>query len=96
MKLLTHQSDNWVTVPTNSSLTIYKQTVMIHPIIDEFYSANPAHARSAGFAQAKGQTITGPDKRVLSQPADGANGEAAAPHQGAEVLSGKISRLRLE
>jgi glutamine amidotransferase len=74
-----YESDNWVTVPTNSSLTIYKQTVMIHPIIDEFYSANPAHARSAGFAQAKGQTITGPDKRVLSQPADGASSEAAGP-----------------
>jgi glutamine amidotransferase len=40
---------------------------MIHPIIDDFYSHDPAHTRSAGFAQAKGQTITGPDKRVLSQ-----------------------------
>jgi glutamine amidotransferase len=39
---------------------------MIHPIIDEFYSPNPAHERSAGFAQAKGQTVTGPDKRVLT------------------------------
>jgi glutamine amidotransferase len=40
---------------------------MIHPIIDEFYSPNPAHERSAGFAQAKGQTVTGPDKRVLTE-----------------------------
>jgi len=69
---------------------------MIHPIIDEFYSANPAHARSAGFAQAKGQTITGPDKRVLSQPADGANSETPSPHTSAEVVSGTISRLRQE
>jgi glutamine amidotransferase len=59
------QSDNWVTVPTNSTLTISKQTVMIHPIVDEFYSPNPAHERSANFAQAKGQTVTGSDKRVL-------------------------------
>lgn len=51
--------DNWVTVPTNSTLTISKQTVMIHPIVDEFYSSNPAHARSAQFAKAKGQTVTG-------------------------------------
>jgi glutamine amidotransferase len=58
-------TDNWVTVPTNSTLTISKQTVMIHPIIDDFYSPNPAHERSAGFAQAKGQTVTGVDKRVL-------------------------------
>ncbi|KAL6709217.1 glutamine amidotransferase subunit [Coniothyrium glycines] len=63
---LTFERDNWVTVPTNSTLTISKQTVMIHPIIDDFYSSNPAHERSAGFAQAKGQTVTGPDKQVLS------------------------------
>ncbi|KAH9871340.1 hypothetical protein IAQ61_005519 [Plenodomus lingam] len=64
---LTFERDNWVTVPTNSTLTISKQTVMIHPIIDDFYSPNPAHERSAGFAQAKGQTVTGPDKKVLGQ-----------------------------
>jgi glutamine amidotransferase len=40
---------------------------MIHPIVDAFYSPNPAHERSAGFAQAKGQTVTGPDKQVLSR-----------------------------
>ena len=51
---------------------------MIHPIIDEFYSANPAHTRSAGFAQAKGQTITGPDKRVLPQQVDSSESEAAS------------------
>ncbi|CAN9252520.1 N-terminal nucleophile aminohydrolase [Alternaria alternata] len=62
---LTFERDNWVTVPTNSTLTISKQTVMIHPIVDEFYSPNPAHERSANFAQAKGQTVTGSDKRVL-------------------------------
>lgn len=34
---LTSFADNWVTVPTNSTLTIHKQTVMIHPIVDEYY-----------------------------------------------------------
>ncbi|EDU48839.1 glutamine amidotransferase [Pyrenophora tritici-repentis] len=62
---LTFERDNWVTVPTNSTLTISKQTVMIHPIVDEFYSRNPSHERSANFAQQKGQTVTGSDKRVL-------------------------------
>lgn len=86
--------DNWVTVPTNSTLTIYKQTVMIHPIVDEFYSADPAHARSAGFAQAKGQTITGPDKRVLRQaPESGSSG--ASPNRSEETVSGAISRLKM-
>ncbi|KAF1957695.1 N-terminal nucleophile aminohydrolase [Byssothecium circinans] len=102
---LTFERDNWVTVPTNSTLTIHKQTVMIHPIVDEFYSANPAHTRSAGFAQAKGQTITGPDKRVLPQrPAnvdgDAKSGEESSESDGGEglgsegVVSGAISRLR--
>ncbi|PSN65680.1 glutamine amidotransferase [Corynespora cassiicola Philippines] len=62
---LTFERDNWVTVPTNSTLTIHKQTVLIHPIIDEFYSSDPAHARSTGFARARGQTVTGPDKHIL-------------------------------
>lgn len=69
---------------------------MIHPIIDTFYSANPAHERSAGFAQAKGQTVTGPDKRVLSQndtSEDGGSGRAS-PERSAEVVKGAIQRLR--
>jgi glutamine amidotransferase len=88
---LTLAVDNWVTVPTNSTVTIHKQTVMIHPIIDEFYSPNPAHMRSAGFAQAKGQTITGPDKRVLRQPV-GSESESAVRSE--EVVNGAITRLK--
>ncbi|KAF2838063.1 N-terminal nucleophile aminohydrolase [Patellaria atrata CBS 101060] len=53
---LTFERDNWVTVPTNSTLTIHRQTVMIHPIVDEFYSCDPSHVRASGFAQTKGQT----------------------------------------
>lgn len=65
---------------------------MIHPIVDEFYSPNPAHARSAGFAQAKGQTITGPDKRVLRQPLNATVGNAGDE----DVVGGAISRLTVE
>jgi glutamine amidotransferase len=46
--------DNWVTVPTNSTLTIHKQTVMIHPIIDEFYTQDPSSSRNPAFARDKG------------------------------------------
>jgi glutamine amidotransferase len=79
-------------------LTISKQTVMIHPIVDEFYSPNPAHERSAGFAQAKGQTVTGPDKRVLTQgkSPEQMESEDESVHHGAEVVSGAIRRLRME
>lgn len=59
-------ADNWVTVPTNSSVTIHKQTVMIHPIKDEYYNPDPAHKRSSQLAVKKGQTITGPDKTTMS------------------------------
>jgi glutamine amidotransferase len=89
--------DNWVTVPTNSILTIAKQTVMIHPIIDEFYSPNPAHERSAGFAQAKGQTVTGPDKRVLTDKgSETAGSEDEDPVRGIRAVDGAIRRLRVE
>lgn len=67
---------------------------MIHPIIDEFYSPNPAHTRSAGFAQAKGQTITGPDKVVLQQRVNGEGSGNGSPDERAkDVVRGAISRL---
>lgn len=91
--------DNWVTVPTNSTLTISKQTVMIHPIVDEFYSPNPAHERSAGFAQAKGQTVTGPDKRVLTQVkgVEQSGSEDEGPQRGVQgIVSEAVRRLRVE
>ena len=47
-------ADNWVTVPTNSTITIHKQTVMIHPIIDEYYNHSPSWTRSSRFAVSKG------------------------------------------
>jgi glutamine amidotransferase len=47
-------SDDWVTVPTNSTLTIHKQTVMVHPIIDEYYNHNPYYSRSSKFGVEKG------------------------------------------
>lgn len=51
-------TDDWVIVPTNSTLTIHKQAVMIHPIIDEYYNPNPSYTRSTGFAVSKGLDTT--------------------------------------
>ena len=53
---LTFERDNWVTVPTNSVLTIHNQTVLIHPIVDELYNHTPTATRSPGLAVAAGQT----------------------------------------
>ncbi|KAI7200574.1 hypothetical protein KC316_g6371, partial [Hortaea werneckii] len=55
---LTFERDNWVTVPTNSVLTIHNQTVLIHPILDEYYNHTPSFTRSGRFAADQGQTTT--------------------------------------
>lgn len=51
-------ADDWVIVPTNSTLTIHKQAVMIHPIVDQYYNPNPSYTRSTGFAVSKGLDAT--------------------------------------
>lgn len=47
-------TENWVNVPTNSILTIHGQTVMVHPIMDQFSNHSPYHTRSAAYVQTKG------------------------------------------
>lgn len=53
---LTFERDNWVTVPTNSVLTIHNQNVLIHPILDEHYNFTATFVRSERFAKEEGQT----------------------------------------
>lgn len=65
-----HRTDNWVTVPTNSILTIHKQTVLIHPILDEFYNRNPSCSRSSVLAVSKGLVSDGPGAAVLASALD--------------------------
>jgi glutamine amidotransferase len=57
-------TDNWVSVPTNSVVTIHKQTVLLHPILDEFYSEDLNHDRSTCFAVSKGLVSTAPGTTV--------------------------------
>jgi glutamine amidotransferase len=35
-------------------LTIHKQTVLLHPIVDEFYNDDPTYDRSSVYALSKG------------------------------------------
>lgn len=51
---LTFERENWVTVPTNSVLTIHKQTVMVHPIIDENYNPSLEQQRSQKLVSDQG------------------------------------------
>jgi len=64
---LTFERDNWVTVPTNSTLTIHNQTVLIHPIMDEFYNTSPSFKRSSKFAETKGQITTEMAKSTVKE-----------------------------
>ncbi|CCH58909.1 hypothetical protein TBLA_0B00660 [Henningerozyma blattae CBS 6284] len=57
---LTFERGDWTAVPTNSILSIRKQTILLHPIIDEYYRANPGHARSAALAENLGLMGTVP------------------------------------
>ncbi|KKA27381.1 hypothetical protein TD95_000468 [Thielaviopsis punctulata] len=64
---LTFERENWINVPTNSVLTISRQTVMVHPIIDQYYNRNPDHVRSSAFVQTKGlATNEKPDARLVA------------------------------
>ncbi|KAL9119140.1 MAG: hypothetical protein Q9187_004305 [Circinaria calcarea] len=69
--------DNWVTVPTNSTLTIHKQTVMIHPIIDQYYNHSPSYTRSSGFAVSKGLVSNAPGASQTLTPGTSGRGTPA-------------------
>lgn len=51
---LTFERNDWVAVPTNTVLTIHNQTVLLHPIIDEYYLTDPTVARNSDFAASRG------------------------------------------
>ncbi|KAI9851525.1 MAG: hypothetical protein M1838_003479 [Thelocarpon superellum] len=91
---LTFERDNWVTVPTNSVLTIHKQTVLIHPIVDEFYNASPSYLRSSGFAVSKGLVSTAPGTAVDPTQADGLPRSVSTPVLDSQ--KGGMARQKLE
>lgn len=62
---LTSPLENWINVPTNSILTIHNQTVMVHPIMDQYYDRNPQHRRSTAFVSTKGLSA---NEKCASQP----------------------------
>ncbi len=80
-------------MPTNSTITIHKQTVLIHPIIDEYYNQSPSYSRSNNFAVSKGLVSHAPG---VTQSLVAGNAESNdARHGGAEeVLREKLEGLR--
>jgi glutamine amidotransferase len=65
-------------------LTIHKQTVLIHPILDEFYDDDPNHDRSSGLVASKGLVSKAPGTTVA--PRQGNTPTASATSSAAEVL----------
>ncbi|KAI9838242.1 MAG: hypothetical protein M1837_002516 [Sclerophora amabilis] len=85
---LTFERDNWVTVPTNSILTIHKQTVAIRPIVDEYYNASPSYSRHSGFAVSKGLVSAAPGA-AAGAPVDSLTAAAATAATSSEMLEMK-------
>ncbi|ERF74329.1 glutamine amidotransferase DUG3 [Endocarpon pusillum Z07020] len=66
---LTFERHNWLSVPTNTILTICNQTVFVRPIKDEFYDPDPSAERSSNFAKAQGLVTKAPGGGQPKQPA---------------------------
>jgi len=78
LRLLLTFTDNWVTVPTNSTVTIHKQTVLIHPILDSFYDHTPSLGRSSKLALEQGQTSVNKDQ-ILTAMRSGSEASQLTP-----------------
>ena len=74
--------DNWVSVPTNSVVTIHNQTVLLHPILDEFYDDGLNQDRSSSYAVSKGLVSTAPGATLhppQTTPAPGCSPPSSVP-----------------
>jgi glutamine amidotransferase len=67
---LTFERHNWLSVPTNTVLTICNQTVSVRPIRDEFYDPDPSAERSSNFATARGLVTKAPGGAVGASESD--------------------------
>lgn len=73
---LTFEREDWVKLPTNSTITVLdkQQTVLIHPIVDEFWDPSPAHKRSGDLVAQRGLargTSVNADEEEEEEAADG-------------------------
>lgn len=51
---LTFERNDWIAIPTNSIVTLKDQTVLLHPIMDDYYNSNPVNSRSTELTEKKG------------------------------------------
>ena len=69
---LTFERHNWLTVPTNTIVTICNQTVFVRPVKDEFYEPDPSANRDTGFARSKGLVMKAPGGGIITPSTNGA------------------------
>lgn len=60
---LTFERNDWISVPTNSTVSISNLNILLHPIEDEYYSTNTI--RSNEFASSKGMLGSYPTSKDL-------------------------------
>ena len=96
---LTFERHNWLSVPTNTMVTISNQTVFVKPIKDEFFVEDPSSERSTGFAKSKGLVAKAPGGGAetptpMTRTPEPANG-AHFQHEDLDVFNGRIRELQL-
>lgn len=98
---LTFERHNWLSVPTNTIVTICDQTVFVKPIKDEFWDGDPSRERSTGFAKSKGlaaklpgggQETPGPE---TPQPVARRNGRQGLEKEELDFFNMKVKELGL-
>lgn len=64
---LTFERGDWIAVPTNSILTIKRQTVLLHPVVDEYYQEDPLYLRSSTLVENKGFMGSVPKAKIVEK-----------------------------
>lgn len=103
---LTFERHNWLSVPTNTVLSICNQTVYLRPIKDEFYDPDPSAERSSCFAQEKGlvsKAPGGPSLTPMATPSISSSQQNTPLALGKSLVNGsmvdiptRVSNLRME
>jgi glutamine amidotransferase len=89
---LTFERHNWLSVPTNTIVTISKQTVYVRPIKDEYFDPDPSTERSTGFARSKGLVSKAPGGATIAPTPLGSTPIPQAELTGEDYLSDKQSQ----
>jgi glutamine amidotransferase len=89
---LTFERHNWLSVPTNTIVTISKQTVYVRPVKDQYFDPDPSTERSTGFARSKGLVSKAPGGATIAPTPLGSTPILQAELSDEDYLSNKQSQ----